>query len=152
VRRRRRKYRASQQSLSRTIFAFIIAPLAPTIAVAILFDWRDALFYLAVFGYPAVIFIGGPAHLVLRVLGWSGGFIYIAAGFVAGVVSEFLYGIGLALWDTTPLRQPLLARLGDALRITVEAPELALVIGGCGALAGLTFWFVIAPGEKRPPW
>lgn len=149
--RRRRRGRVSQQSLSRTIFAFIIAPLAPTIAVAILFSWRDALFYLAVFGYPAVIFTGGPAHLILRALGWSGGLIYIGAGFIAGVLSELLYGVGLALWDTSPLRQPLLARLGDTLRITVEAPELALVIGSCGALAALTFWLVIAPGEKKSP-
>lgn len=138
-----------KRGTTRIVFAFVVAPLAPTLVVAILFSWRDAVFYLAVFGYPAVIFVGGPAHLILRALGWSGGFIYIVAGFIAGVLSELLYGIGLTLWDSDPLRRPLPARLLETLQTFVHAPELVLVFGSCGALAALTFWFVIAPGEKR---
>jgi len=126
----------------------MIAPLAPTMVIAILFDLRDALFYLAVFGYPVVLGVGVPIHLVLRRLGWSGGFVYLGAGALAAIIGEVLYGIGLTIWDAKPSPEPLMARLRDTIAFLAEAPELAVIIGACGALAALAFWLMTAPVER----
>jgi hypothetical protein len=134
----------------RTIMAFVIAPVVPTIAIAALFDLRDAAYYLAVFGYPVAFGVGVPIHLLLRRLGWSGGFIYLGAGAVAAIIGEWLYGIGLTLADPTPAGQSVLLRLGDTIALLVRAPELAVVIGACGAVAALAFWLIVAPLEPLP--
>jgi hypothetical protein len=130
--------------------AFIIAPVVPTIAIAALFDLRDAAYYLAVFGYPVAFGVGVPIHLLLLRLGWSSGFIYLGAGGVAAIIGECLYGIGLTLVDTAPTEQSVLTRLGDTISFLVRAPELAFVIGACGALAGLAFWLIVAPLKPVP--
>jgi hypothetical protein len=135
--------------IPRTVLAFIIAPIVPTIVIAVMFNVRDAAFYLAVFGYPIVLFVGVPTHLLLQRLGWSGGFIYIGAGFIAGDIGGLLYAVGLTLLDTTPSNQSTIMRLRDTIAFLWRAPELALVIGACGALAALAFWLIEALVERK---
>lgn len=135
--------------LIRSSIVFAVAPLVPTAAVAILFDLRDALFYLAVFGYPAVVLVGVPTHFLVRWLGWNGGFVYLVAGFMAGILWELLYGIGLMLREPPASDVSLLTRVLDTLRIAVEGPELALVIGSCGPVAALTLWLIIE-SDRNP--
>lgn len=134
--------------IKRRIIGFIVAPLAPSLAIALIFDWNFALQYLVAFGYPAVVVTGVPAHLILRRLGWSNGFVYILAGFIAGIVFEYFYAIGMASLDFGQ-PEPLLARWREAVGTLIHGPELTAIIGGCGAFAALVFYLIAEP-VKRP--
>jgi len=118
----------------------------PTVGLSLIFDWHPAFYMLAVFGYPAAVLTGLPAHLLLRRLGWSNGIVYIIAGFVAGLLAEMLYAVALAITDDRP--EPLLARLGETFGFILFGPELTILIGASGALAGLAFYLIAEPVRR----
>jgi hypothetical protein len=104
--------------------AFVVATAAPAILFGLLAaHWFMFLAVLAVAAFHTVL-LGIPFFLLLRAHGWANAVTSIAGGFISGVIPTAVWS-----WTLTP----------------VQALDFqgALVMGACGAFAGLWFWLYL---------
>ncbi len=129
----------------RTLLALLIAPLVPFAFVTVFAGIYDALVYLAIFGYPAILLCGVPVHVLLLKLHRTSWLAYIAAGFTAALLAELVYFM-LVSAAANPARDfaAFITTLQDGFDF-VAVGFVGVPIGLCGALAALTFWLIVRP-------
>lgn len=128
----------SQRSHSqpRVIAALLLAPVFPTVLVALPHLWvGDAiagsqLKLAALVNYPTMLLLGYPSYLVLRRRGWTGLWPFVALGLLLGVVAFFVAEVS-----------GLLVRNLGVLATITALPRAA--IGGMLALG--VFWAITRP-------
>lgn len=93
----------------RFVLAILLAPLVPGIVLLIipLFAHHGlgrpsegiwVLKFSTMIGYPALIVLGVPAHLVLMKCHWTAWWCYALTGIVIGaIVSGLLFGVGMGI-------------------------------------------------------
>ncbi|MGO9443516.1 MAG: hypothetical protein ACLPXB_01925 [Thiobacillaceae bacterium] len=112
----------------RIIAAFLLAPLAPCLAQALLMKNAFAIIIYSVFAYPLGLGLGIPAYLVFRRLGW----LSFPKVMFAGL---FLGGVGAILIDYV------FAGPGASYSIRLLAPTI-VIFAADGAIAASVFWLV----------
>jgi len=125
---------AASKSGLRVLAAFLVAPLAPGVLLAMLaLDWHYVLF-LTPFSYCFGL-VGFPLFFLFRWLNWLRSWHIIVAATFAGALMAIVAGFS-ALGP------------GGALR----GGSTAVMFAACGCLSGFIFWLVafMGTGAKRP--
>jgi len=130
----------------RTLFAFLVAPLAPGLLLAlpdfVAGNSEMASWYLegsALAGYPVALVLGVPAYFLLRWKGWVALRFYFAAGFVMGAGAYFMAFVDGNVLDGSWITE---AFAGQVLKLL----PVAAFFGMIGTVA---FWVIARPDR---PW
>ncbi|KRE89301.1 hypothetical protein ASG87_02865 [Frateuria sp. Soil773] len=125
---------------------FLLAPLIPGLLfllLSLLSNPGEGLWALklsAMVGYPAMLVLGVPAHLLLTKRRWTSGWSYTLAGIAIGaIVAAVLFG-SVALHNVSFIPDPNKS-LGPSAIIFVVAALL-------GALAAWVFWLIARPNRE----
>lgn len=134
---------ATNSRALKLLAGFALAPLTPGLVFlfisAIEMKLGEGVWALklsAMVGYPAMIALGLPAHLLLEKLGWTNLWGYMFAGLLIGTVVAFVVFsvVGNAIGSISDLEK-------------LRAPSAAIVVLAAffGALSGMVFWAITRP-------
>lgn len=125
---------------------FLLAPLVPGLLFLLLSLFSKpgeglwALKFSALVGYPAMLVLGVPAHLVLTKRHWTHGWSYALAGVLIGViVAAVLFG-SVAIQNFSLIPDP-----NKSLGPSVAIFTLVALLG---ALVAWVFWVIARPGRE----
>ncbi len=132
----------------RLIVAILVAPLlAGLLFLAMsLFSGNAgeglwALTISAAVGYPAMLVLGLPAHLLLRFLKWTNIFGYGLAGLLIGTVLSAILFSSVIAHNFSLVPDP-----NKSLTPVTAIAVLAVIVG---AMSGIVFWLIARPDHAR---
>jgi hypothetical protein len=132
--------------MSKSLAGFAVAPLAPSVLLIIISMIRgprggDDWFILIVLvtSYLGSLIVGLPVHLLLKKLCYNSLPIYIAAGFVGGIVPFIiLFGYPMVMnYGASP----------SSMGFTRGDYYILGIMAFCGGLIAGIFWLVARPGQ-----
>ena len=137
---------ATDSSGLRLLTGFLLAPIVPGLLFLILSLFGNpgegvwALKLSAMVGYPAMLVLGVPIHLLLVRRHRTGGWTYVLAGIVTGtVVAAVLFGrVVMQNFSITP----------DPTRSLGPSAAIFVLAALLGALAAWVFWLIARPSRK----
>lgn len=136
---------AAGKSSVRFWVGFLLAPIVPGLLFLLLSLFSNpgegmwALKLSAMVGYPAMLVLGVPAHLLLNKRHWvSGGSYALTGGVIGAIVAAVLFG-SVAVHNFSLIPDPG-ESMGPSVMIFIVASLL-------GALAGWFFWLVARPAR-----
>jgi hypothetical protein len=135
--------------MMRTVLGFLAAPIVPAMLVAMTGNWPVGIF-VAIFGYPAVLLLGIPTHIILQKVGLSWWPAYVTTGFLAGGLSELLYSFILVATDNRPPNTSAFSRGFSAVIGSLDEVWPLFFVGCMGAIGALTFWLIARPDARHP--
>lgn len=133
--------------ITRIGVAILLAPIVPSIMVGV-FAPAAGIFYGLLFGLPTSIIFGIPTYLILQKLRLNRLSSYLAAGFAAAVISEFINLVIVGLTSIYPPGvSPIFSAISPLPSLFVEPSTY--FIGLLGGIAGLTFWLIVRPDQQQ---
>lgn len=135
----------ANSSTLRLLVGFLLAPLVPGWLLFFLSLFGNpgegvwALKLSAMVGYPAMLALGLPIHLLMVRRRWTSGWAYALAGIATGVVVALVL-FGRVVVQNFSIRPDPTKSLGPSEAIFVLAALL-------GALVAWVFWLIARPGR-----
>ncbi len=122
----------------RIALGLILAPLVPGILFSIpvmIQDGSTMVFWYIKFsafaGYPVMLILGLPIHLLFQRLGWTNGSLYAALGAFLGAVAYFVAFLPGIISDSP--------KISYAMTTTIGLLPVSII---CGIIAVFTFWLI----------
>jgi hypothetical protein len=138
---------SAKNSRGPNLLGFLLAPLTPGFLLLFLsmieMDAREGVWALemsALVGYPAMVILGLPAHLLLKRTGWTSLGIYAFVGLLIGLAIATALFYSMAAKNFSLMPDP-----GKSITPSIAVLVLAAFFG---AISGIVYWLIGRPDRS----